>query len=480
MRLPPKKPIAMSTSSSSSASFSASRPAGARTLTPPDPESKASLSGKRPRALSASEGGEGEPVFLAKRARSTPPEPKSLHERSTTVKDGAAPKTLRDLPLDILTLIAGAASATLSDARFNLGRLMLGAGYARAQAIQTPRLEPTQQRLIKVNPSLLWSTPSRQRTLEHYFQLAGAHRQTLDWLSEMVPANDRLDADGEPEEIEPRWLSADRSTWVGLPATVSREEVGLAVRARELLRSGASWTTTSPKAFYMSVLEHSADVIRHTPQACLDMDFYQEALDTSGGTVAYAPRELLTPVRLREILNQEPALRDRVPADLLPLEHRVMLIDEQLESQSFQALDAVANPLLLEICQALIEYNPASILALNTYRLAQNAHTPQTERARILEQNAQEGHRLAVSRDPELFAEIDPAMRSEAVCLAAVTQDGMLLAHVPEERLTLRVCAAAVRNNPMALPRVPEALQAAVMAALAAPAAQGAARGGPA
>ncbi len=71
-------------------------------------------------------------------------------------------------------------------------------------------------------------------------------------------------------------------------------------------------------------------------------------------------------------------------------------------------------------------------------------------------------------------------MRSEAVCLAAVTQDGMLLAHVPEERLTLRVCAAAVRNNPMALPRVPEALQAAVMAALAAPAAQGAARGGPA
>ena len=82
-----------------------------------------------------------------------------------------------------------------------------------------------------------------------------------------------------------------------------------------------------------------------------------------------------------------------------------------------------------------------------------------------------------MAREPALLPQIEPALRLESVCLAAVSGDGLLLAHVPEAHSTLQVCEAAVRQNPQAMALVPEALQAQVAAALASPPAQGAAAG---
>lgn len=374
---------------------------------------------------------------------------------------------LRELPKEVLPLIAGKASARLGDARLCLAILMRGAGCGKEESLHDPRLENVHRTLMETNPSLMWSIAPRARTLEHYFNFASQHAPILSWLSEQTSVDRHLEPEGEDLETEPRWLQEDREDWPGIPKDVPREEVGLAVHAWELIQEGATWQTTNPRDFYMAVIEHNADAIMCMPPIHLDHAFYLAAFDANPGVIAYFPRALVTQAVANDALEADPELLIRIPPDVYPIDHWVQLVGERLEVDGYRALEHVDGSILTEVSQGLIARDPSNILALNAHRTLMGRLAPRTERTQILEQIAEATNRQAVALDPALFTEIAPHLRLESVCLAAVSGNGMLLEDVPDAHRTLKVCEAAARQNPMAVAWVPEALQAQVEAALA-------------
>ena len=388
------------------------------------------------------------------------------------------PTTLRDLPHEVLPLIAGAASEKLGTARLHLTVLMQGAGCTKQESMQYPQQAGAQRTLLEVNPSLMWSIPPRERTLEHYFDFASRQGKTLDGLSEQIPIGGHPQPTQEAEaETEPRWLASQWPKLPGIPTSVPKAQVGLAVRALEVIREGGTWQDTDPSDFYLTVIEHSADVIACMPLIYLNDDFFMQAFDRNPGVIEYFPRRLLTQEVANRALDADPNLLQMIPHDVYPIDHWVAMIGERLDDDDNEAFEDVGVPILREVSHALIERDPSNVLALNTHRATVNINSPGTERARVLAEIAEETNRLAVAREPALLPQIEPALRLESVCLAAVSGDGLLLAHVPEAHSTLQVCEAAVRQNPQAMALVPEALQAQVAAALASPPAQGAAAG---
>ncbi len=351
------------------------------------------------------------------------------------------------MPKELLARIAGIGSHGLNEARRNLAILMRGAGYSKPEALREPMLARVQQTMLDENPSHMWSIPPRERTLQHYFDFARRHPATLSWLSEQIPVQRTL-PDEEDPETEPRWLSVEIGNFAGIPPTVERPEIGLAVTAWESMQEGATAQGTNPRAFYMTAIEHCAAVIKCTPQALLDQKFWMDALDTNPEVIRYFPRALLTREIADATLEADPDLLGAIAPDVYPITHWIEVIGERLEDDNQEAFQDLDASILREVSLALIEQVPRNILAFNHCHRMADLRDPGAPRTQVFAQISEEANRLAVTLEPALYTQIDPALRTASVSLAAVQADASLIEQVPQGlREALRTQVAAARTS---------------------------------